>query len=494
MNGVCLARPMSEEMAAAGRERIPKIIHQIWVGDQSLRPDALMQTWRELNPEFEYMLWTEETMRARGLDLGACGRRVEEMREWCGKADIIRWVVLQKYGGVALDADSVCLSPLDDHLMRSPCFAAYEQEELRPGLIAVGTMGFPPNHPIVNRCLAWIAANCVDYAVCRKRAWQMTGPVRLTESVLAEQRVDASCMTVFPSYYFLPVHHSGRSYGGHGKVYAYQWWGSTHASYGTMRASDVPAWLAPPTQSVSILVNSLNTPAVYLKQCLDSIRDQVAPVAMEVVWVDDGSDALHRALLEKCLAHFMATTRHVSLVHVRNETNMGVGYSVRRGVELCSNELILKMDSDDVMMPDRVATQVEYMNANPAVQIMGGQIEYFGAIPDPARPTVTRHETMTWAKFCERRPHWFANHPTLCYRRSAALAVGSYDASYVYMEDFEFELRMLKAYGVLYNSPEVLVRYRIHANQLTHKTHSDRAKAQKYREQREELINRGAAL
>ena len=41
---------------------IPKIIHQIWVGDQSKRPDDLIQTWIDLNPTWKHCLWTEDNI------------------------------------------------------------------------------------------------------------------------------------------------------------------------------------------------------------------------------------------------------------------------------------------------------------------------------------------------------------------------------------------------------------------------------------------------
>jgi len=43
---------------------IPKIIHQLWIGDKP-RPSKLMDTWRDKNPDFEYICWNEEEMQKR---------------------------------------------------------------------------------------------------------------------------------------------------------------------------------------------------------------------------------------------------------------------------------------------------------------------------------------------------------------------------------------------------------------------------------------------
>jgi hypothetical protein len=61
------------------------------------------------------------------------------------------------------------------------------------------------------------------------------------------------------------------------------------------------------------------------------------------------------------------------------------------------------------------------------------------------------------------------NHPTICFRKSAILEVGSYHSeSTTIAEDFELELRLLKRFGKVYNLAEVLLYYRIHDQQVTY--------------------------
>ena len=74
---------------------IPKIIHQIWIGDQSKRPTEMMQTWQDMNPDWEYMLWTDD-------NLPEISNRIQfdAMKELAGKADILRYELLHNYGGV----------------------------------------------------------------------------------------------------------------------------------------------------------------------------------------------------------------------------------------------------------------------------------------------------------------------------------------------------------------------------------------------------------
>ena len=94
---------------------IPKIIHQIWIGPKP-KPTKFMDTWKEKNPDFEYICWSEEEIEKRQI-VFKCQEKIDEIEEINGKADILRWEILYKYGGVFLDADSICIEPIDDELL-----------------------------------------------------------------------------------------------------------------------------------------------------------------------------------------------------------------------------------------------------------------------------------------------------------------------------------------------------------------------------------------
>jgi mannosyltransferase OCH1-like enzyme len=105
------------------KESIPNIIHQIWIGPKPA-PKKLMDTWKDKNPDFTYIFWNEEEFIKRGI-VFECQQKIEEIEEINGKADIIRWELLYKYGGIFLDADSICIEPFDDIIMSKNCFAGW---------------------------------------------------------------------------------------------------------------------------------------------------------------------------------------------------------------------------------------------------------------------------------------------------------------------------------------------------------------------------------
>lgn len=435
---------------------IPKIIHQLWIGPKE-PPTKHMDTWKHMNPDFEYIRWNEAELIKRNLKL-QCVERINEMIEINGKADIIRWEILYEYGGVFLDADSICVEKIDDVLMNCKYFAGWEHEELRKGLIATGTMGFPPKHPLIKEAIDWIKDNCVNYHVTQCMAWQSVGPGLLTRIYNSGNYKD---MTIFPSYTFLPIHCTCAEYKGHGKIYAYQEWGSTKRNYEQMNSMTLPFQFKSPVHYVSILVSSFNTKATYIQQCLQSIKHQEGLFHMELVWINDGSNAMNTILLKKMLDQFAKTTRFTKVVYAENESNRGIGFTLNRGVLMCSHELIIKMDSDDIMVHNRIEKQMHYMMEHPDVKICGGQIQM--------NNDVTHHPSITWEDYKAKPSHWFMNHPTACYRKSALVHAGNYDPTLKQMcEDFEMELRMLKTYGYIYNFPDILVQYRLHDEQVTH--------------------------
>lgn len=449
---------------------IPKIIHQIWIGNNN-PPINLMNTWKEKHPDYEYIYWTEEEIKKRNLIL-QCQKKFDIINEIVGKVDILRLEILYNYGGIYIDADSICIEKLDDIFIEQSAFATYENENIREKLVATGTMGFEKNHKLCKDILNWIESSESDKYINNYKAWYSVGPACLTRFLDTGNYQD---FMVFPSYFFLPHHFTGIKYEGHKKVYAHQEWCNTDNKYQIINNIKLPNDLQEPKEWVSILISCYNTDPLHLKDCFESIKNQIGHFGIELVVINDGSTEQYSGFLKEELRRFKNSTRFCKLIYKRNSKNMGLSFSLNRGVQSCSNELIFRMDADDIMYPTRIQKQLDFMNNNFDCMICGTNVMMI--TDNKKKIGETKHPKIVILEdFLENPKNWFMNHPTLCFRKSAVMSIGNYNDKMEpdwILEDYELGLKMLKQYGKIYNLPDILLLYRTHNAQLTKKFNTD---------------------
>ena len=191
----------------------------------------------------------------------------------------------------------------------------------------------------------------------------------------------------------------------------------------------------------------------YLKQAIESIQVQSLSTN-DFVLVCDGplNDELDAVIQTKQLE--MGENLNV----VRLAKNGGLGNALNEGIKHCKNELVARMDSDDIAYPDRCEKQIAVFNTHSEVSICSGIVEEFTTDPntvDTKRvPPETNAEIVEFAK--KRNPF---NHPCVMYKKSAVEAVGSYQDFYL-LEDYYLWLRMLMSGYQGYNIQEPLLHMR----------------------------------
>lgn len=143
---------------------------------------------------------------------------------------------------------------------------------------------------------------------------------------------------------------------------------------------------------------------------------------------------------------------------VRLAKNGGLGNALNEGLKHCKNELVARMDSDDIAYVDRCERQIEAFKRYPEISICSGIVEEFTDNPsvvDARRvPPETNAEIIEFAKM--RNPF---NHPCVMYKKSDVEAAGSYQDFYL-LEDYYLWLRMLMADYKGYNLQEPLLHMR----------------------------------
>lgn len=191
----------------------------------------------------------------------------------------------------------------------------------------------------------------------------------------------------------------------------------------------------------------------FLKQAIESIQAQSLPTN-DFVLVCDGplTSELDEIISEK--QREMSSILNV----VRLKTNGGLGNALNEGIKHCKNELVARMDSDDIAYPDRCEKQIALFNTHLEVSVCSGIVEEFSISPDIVDakriPPESNSEIIDFAK--KRNPF---NHPCVMYKKSAVEAVGSYQDFYL-LEDYYLWLRLLIAGYQGYNIQEPLLHMR----------------------------------
>lgn len=190
----------------------------------------------------------------------------------------------------------------------------------------------------------------------------------------------------------------------------------------------------------------------YLRQAIESIQKQSFSTD-DFVLVCDGP------LNSELDAVIAVKQQEMDILNVvRLAKNGGLGNALNEGIKHCKNELVARMDSDDIAYPDRCEKQVDVFNSHSEVSICSGIVEEFTTDPevvDTRRvPPETNAEIMEFAK--KRNPF---NHPCVMYKKSAVEYVGSYQDFYL-LEDYYLWLRMLMAGYQGYNIQEPLLHMR----------------------------------
>lgn len=197
-----------------------------------------------------------------------------------------------------------------------------------------------------------------------------------------------------------------------------------------------------------------NDRADWLGEAIESVVNQTLPPS-EIVLVIDGPLPEETELVVRRWEDELGST----LVVHRLEKNSGLGMALREGAAIVSSELMARMDSDDIALPNRFAKQISFMVTHKKVDVLGGQIEEFDSVSgEPVGKRELPCEDNFIKRFMRKRCPF--NHMTVMMRRDSLLKAGGY-RSWPQNEDYDLWIRMLSSDCVFANLPDTLVKVRI---------------------------------
>lgn len=191
-----------------------------------------------------------------------------------------------------------------------------------------------------------------------------------------------------------------------------------------------------------------------LAASLESMLTQTLPCRELILCCDGELTPALDGVIEEYKRRFEGRMRVL-----RSSRHVGVGVCANAALDAARTDIIVKMDSDDISLPERCEKQIRLLAERPELDMCGADIEEFD---DGSGKRIAVKSTPTGSdeiKRYARRRNPF-NNPVFVYRRSAALAAGGY-AQLERCEDYDFVVRMLMNGSKGENIPEVMLRYRV---------------------------------
>ncbi len=203
---------LPSQVAASRNTRIPKIIHQIWLGPNL--PPAYFVEFQDrikaLHPDWEYHLWNESDLEDLKLDNWDI---VEKSTNWAEKSDIIRGDLLDRFGGVYMDVDMDLRHSLNELHEKYDFYAGMEHPHQIATTsnrvwVGISIMASRPAHPIIKNWKRRVR-NCWDDVELR-----YSSPVEkvinhtyfnFTHAVMQEIDQPGNIDMLLPATYFYPI-------------------------------------------------------------------------------------------------------------------------------------------------------------------------------------------------------------------------------------------------------------------------------------------------
>lgn len=209
------------------------------------------------------------------------------------------------------------------------------------------------------------------------------------------------------------------------------------------------------TPLVTVIIASYNH-ARYIEASITSVINQTYK-NIELLVIDDGSKDDSPAVLERLQEQYG--------FDLRFQANQGLARTLNDAIARAKGDLIVPFGSDDIMLPHRIATQVEYMNGKPEVGICSANIETIDQDGKVMGAREQRNRNLPFRRldfddlFLDRKPGPMA--ATLMLRREALEKVGGFNAD-IRLEDVYIELSIARAGYFIDVLGEVLAQYRDH--------------------------------
>ncbi len=201
----------------------------------------------------------------------------------------------------------------------------------------------------------------------------------------------------------------------------------------------------------------------FLEEAIDSILNQSFQ-DFEFIIINDCSTDRSLELLDE----YKAKDHRIILINKPyNKGLKGFVENLNLGLKQTKGKYIARMDQDDIALPDRFLKQIEYLEKNPSIFLVGNSLN----IIDESSQKVGEKKAISDFRLIKKRiqidnPIF---HPTIMFRREDNLF---YRDKFYACEDFDFHLRLIADGKIIHNLSESLLNYRILSTSMSRKGNS----------------------
>jgi glycosyltransferase involved in cell wall biosynthesis len=201
---------------------------------------------------------------------------------------------------------------------------------------------------------------------------------------------------------------------------------------------------------ISVVVPTYNTPEPFLREAIDSVRNQIYP-NWELCIADDASTEPH---VREVLEEYAAQDKRIKVVF--RQENGHISQSSNSAIELATGEYIALLDHDDVLRPEALYEVVFLLNLHPEADMIYSDEDKIDEVGN-------RREPFFKPDWC---PDSFLGRMYIChlgiYRRSIINQIGGFRVGYEGSQDYDLVLRFTEKTDQIFHIPKILYHWRIH--------------------------------
>lgn len=213
--------------------------------------------------------------------------------------------------------------------------------------------------------------------------------------------------------------------------------------------------------TISVIMSIYKEPVEWIKLAIDSILNQTFQ-DFEFIIINDKPDRLENKVM---LDEYIQQDKRVRVIH--NEQNIGLTRSLNKGLSVAQGEYIVRMDADDISVPNRFEIQLDFMKSHPQFIACGGNIDMI----DEKGKTISNGIFASNPNRIKVRAiqHCPLCHPASMFRRVADGGPILYNEQRRLAQDYALWTELLAKGYQITNLRKTLVEYRVSSNHISSK-------------------------